>query len=149
MCPKNFSVDVLIYFQIHRWSLKTAWPSAWDTRRWPRKGEPGNAAGKGQEIHAGRTAHPISTGQNGQLIWWMTQSVIHQKNLMRYGWPHVDNLSTWGKLSQPKSLKKRAERGTYTCACCGEQFLPIRADARYCSNACRQKDYRQRKANVV
>ena len=48
-------------------------------------------------------------------------------------------------LNLRKSLKKRAERGTYTCACCGEQFLPIRADARYCSNACRQKDYRQRK----
>ena len=45
-------------------------------------------------------------------------------------------------------LKKRAERGTYTCACCGEQFLPIRADARYCSNGCRQKGYRQRKANA-
>ena len=43
---------------------------------------------------------------------------------------------------------KRAERGTYTCACCEEPFLPIRADARYCSNACRQKDYRQRKANA-
>ena len=52
-------------------------------------------------------------------------------------------------LNLRKSLKKRAERGTYTCACCGEQFLPIRADARYCSNACRQKDYRQRKANAA
>ena len=48
-------------------------------------------------------------------------------------------------LNLRKSLKKRAERGTYTCACCGKQFLPIRADARYCSNACRQKDYRHRK----
>ena len=87
-----------------RWTLKTVWPSAWNTRRWPWEGEPENAAGRGQEIHAGRTAHPISTGQNGQLMWWMTQSVIHQKNLMRYGSPHVDNLSTWGKLSQPKSM---------------------------------------------
>ena len=48
-------------------------------------------------------------------------------------------------LNLRKSLKKRAERGTYTCACCGKQFLPIRADARYCSNACRQKDYHHRK----
>lgn len=48
-------------------------------------------------------------------------------------------------LNLRKSLKKRVERGKYTCACCGEQFLPIRADARYCSNACRQKGYRQRK----
>ena len=47
-------------------------------------------------------------------------------------------------LNLRKSLKKRIERGAYTCPCCGEQFLPIRADARYCSNACRQKDYRKR-----
>ena len=94
----------IFYCQIQHRTLKTAWPSAWDTRPWPRKGEPENAAGRGQESHAGRTAHPISTGQNGQLMWWMTQSVIHQKNLMRYGSPHVDNLSTWGKLSQPISM---------------------------------------------
>ena len=47
-----------------------------------------------------------------------------------------------------RSLKKRIERGAYTCPCCGEQFLPIRADARYCSNACRQKDYRKRKVTA-
>ena len=80
-------------------TLKTAWPSAWDTRRRPRKGEPENAAERGQENHAGRTAHPISTGQNGQLMWWMTQNVIHQKNILRYGSPHVDILTTWGKLA--------------------------------------------------
>ena len=51
-------------------------------------------------------------------------------------------------LNLRKSLKKRVERGTYTCPCCGEQFLPIRADARYCSNACRQKDYRKRKVTA-
>ena len=28
--------------------------------------------------------------------------------------------------------------------CCGEKFTPKRADARYCSNACRQKVYRKR-----
>ena len=43
---------------------------------------------------------------------------------------------------------QRIERGAYTCPCCGEQFLPIRADARYCSNACRQKDYRKRKVTA-
>ena len=65
----------------------------------PQVGEPENAAGRGQEIHAGRTAHPISTGQNGQLMWWMTQNVIHRKNILRYGSPHVDILTTWGKLA--------------------------------------------------
>ena len=52
-------------------------------------------------------------------------------------------------LNLRKSLKKRDECGTYTCACCGEQLLPIRADARYCSIACREKDFRQRKANAA
>ena len=52
-------------------------------------------------------------------------------------------------LNLRKSIRKRIERGTYTCVCCREQFLPIRADARYCSNGCRQKDYRQRKANAA
>ena len=68
----------------------------------------------------------------------------NQDTLMEYfidGDPSVRRI-------QRKSLKKRAERGTYTCACCGEQFLPIRADARYCSNACRQKDYRKRKVTA-
>ena len=46
----------LFCFRFACCTLKTAWPSAWDTRRWPRKGEPENAAGRGQEIHAGRTA---------------------------------------------------------------------------------------------
>ena len=70
----------------------------------PHKGEPENAAGRGQESHAGRTAHPISTGQNGQLMLGMTQSVISQKDLLRYGSPHVDILSTRGELPQPKSM---------------------------------------------
>ena len=38
------------------------------------------------------------------------------------------NFQTCGHkmLNLRKSLKKRAERGTYTCACCEEPFLPIR-----------------------
>lgn len=32
---------------------------------------------------------------------------------------------------------------------CGEKFTPKRAGARYCSNACRQKDYRKRVADAA
>ena len=46
----------IFYCQIQHRTLKTERPSAWDTRRRPRKGEPENAAGRGQESHAGRTA---------------------------------------------------------------------------------------------
>lgn len=36
-----------------------------------------------------------------------------------------------------------------TCLGCGFSFEPTRADARYCSGACRQKSYRQRQGELV
>ncbi len=35
-------------------------------------------------------------------------------------------------LNLRKSIRKRIQRGSIPALCCGEQFLPIRADARYC-----------------
>ena len=64
-------------------TLKTERPSAWDTRRWPRKGEPENAAGRGQEIHAGRTAHPTSCVQNEHMRLFSLVCI------------HADKLSAW------------------------------------------------------
>ena len=69
----------IFYCQIQHRTLKTERPSAWDTRRRPRKGEPENAAGRGQESHAGRTANPKSTGQNGQLIFHDTFNLQFEK----------------------------------------------------------------------
>lgn len=37
-------------------------------------------------------------------------------------------------------------RSRHWCRECGERFTPPRADARYCSPACRQKAYRKRQA---
>ena len=39
---------------------------------------------------------------------------------------------------------RQIHRQDLVCQCCSEKFTPKRADARYCSNACRQKDYRKR-----
>ena len=46
-------------------------------------------------------------------------------------------------------VRRRRARGELTCACCGKTFDPVRADARFCSNACRQKSYRQRAAEAA
>jgi predicted nucleic acid-binding Zn ribbon protein len=35
----------------------------------------------------------------------------------------------------------------HACEVCGRRFTGVRADARYCSNACRQTAYRQRQGN--
>lgn len=42
--------------------------------------------------------------------------------------------------------KRQAARGDLTrhCEVCHEEFTPQRADARYCSPACRQRAYRER-----
>jgi hypothetical protein len=44
------------------------------------------------------------------------------------------------------SAKRAARRAKLICHGCGDAFAPARADARYHSNACRQRAYRQRKA---
>ena len=41
-----------------------------------------------------------------------------------------------------RKLRQQA-RTNLTCACCGKQFDANRTDAKFCSNACRQKAYRE------
>ena len=42
--------------------------------------------------------------------------------------------------------KKRLEKRKNTeCQQCGDTFTPDRSDAKYCSAACKQRAYRQRK----
>jgi len=41
---------------------------------------------------------------------------------------------------------RREDRANRACESCSDTFTPPRADGRYCSPACRQKAYRQRKA---
>lgn len=49
-----------------------------------------------------------------------------------------------GGLEQAKEKRKAARSGR-DCQGCGEAFEPVRADGRYCSNACRQRSYRERR----
>lgn len=41
--------------------------------------------------------------------------------------------------------QERKYRSSNICAECSEWFMPFREDARYCSNACRQRAHRERK----
>ena len=43
-----------------------------------------------------------------------------------------------------KRQERENARADTECLTCGALFTPKRADARYCSNACRQKAYRDR-----
>jgi hypothetical protein len=49
-------------------------------------------------------------------------------------------------LKRLKRRQARQEPEPVVCATCGTTFTPARSDARYCSNACRQRAHRQRHA---
>ncbi len=53
---------------------------------------------------------------------------------------HCSKACYWRQLR----ARRRTERDKVACAACGEMFVPKRADARYCSHACRQSAYRKR-----
>lgn len=83
--PKNFFESVISYQQDTNWTLKTEWPSAWDTRPWPWQGEPENAAERGQEHHAERTApkiwnHVNTQNRNQQFRFCLEIHFISLKN---------------------------------------------------------------------
>lgn len=52
------------------------------------------------------------------------------------------------RCTKPAVTDKSATKncGTDNCACCGKAYKQKRSDAKYCSNACRQRSYRIRNA---
>ena len=50
--------------------------------------------------------------------------------------------------SRRNKLRRRVHHEPVVCIECGRSFLPRRADAKLCSGACRQAQYRRRRANV-
>lgn len=60
------------------------------------------------------------------------------------------NYYTCGKIGQARlNEQRRMERrrlNARNCEECGRKFTPTRSDARFCSNACRQKSYRRQAA---
>jgi hypothetical protein len=43
-----------------------------------------------------------------------------------------------------RELRRRKRRKTRACSSCGTEFVTTRRDARFCSDACRQRAFRQR-----
>ncbi len=62
-------------------------------------------------------------------------------------WYPWSNITTCSRRCSEQAARerKRAKREPRACEVCGDSFTPNRADARYCSSACRQDAYRKRK----
>jgi predicted nucleic acid-binding Zn ribbon protein len=52
-------------------------------------------------------------------------------------------------ISQRAKAERAAKRGERPCEACGRLFIPTRADAKTCSNRCRQAAHRQRKRGAA
>lgn len=53
--------------------------------------------------------------------------------------------ATCGEATRAARRDRTSDRQARPCQTCGDSFTPPRDDARYCSPACRQKSYRQRR----
>lgn len=51
-------------------------------------------------------------------------------------------------VHRANARKHREENRKTICSQCGKEFTPARAGARFCSGACKQKAYRERKQKV-
>ena len=82
----------------------------------------------------GYAVHKLICGGCGQVFY----TTIYTKKYCHSYWCG----------NQANNLRQREyrqmRRQDLVCQCCGEKFTPKRADARYCSNSCRQKVYRKR-----
>lgn len=54
------------------------------------------------------------------------------------------NYDTCSKLYRKRIHRIRMKLREQHCAECGKEFIPKRTDAKFCSNACRQKHFRQK-----
>lgn len=57
------------------------------------------------------------------------------------------HLSDCRDIAKKKRMeeKKREHHSEHICSVCSASFIAKRTDAKYCSNACRQKAYREKK----
>lgn len=54
------------------------------------------------------------------------------------------NYDTCSKLYRKRIHRIHMKLREQHCAECGKEFIPKRTDAKFCSNACRQKHFRQK-----
>ena len=85
-----------------------------------------------------------NTGHTGAAIFTSTAIRMHPSRCI-YTKKYCHSYWCGNQANNRRQREYRQmRRQDLVCQCCGEKFTPKRADARYCSNACRQKVYRKR-----
>jgi hypothetical protein len=77
----------------------------------------------------------------GRLRWIDGTTMAGKEN---FGWFRFDARHTGGPILHPHQAPP--SRGARACAQCGEPYRPQRSDSRFCSDGCRQRAYRERRA---
>jgi hypothetical protein len=99
--------------------------------------------------HCYKCGKPVLCGEDIVVPWrsWTRYKPRHADCDGMTGWRRIYHCSKacyWRQLR----ARRKAEREPIAviCEACGGRFEPPRRGARYCSSACRQDAYRQRKA---
>jgi len=77
----------------------------------------------------------------GRLRWIAETTMTGKEN---FGWFRFDARHAGGPIFH--THQSPPYRRTRACAQCGEPYRPHRSDSRFCSDACRQRAYRERQA---
>jgi hypothetical protein len=96
-----------------------------------------------------RTPVPCAGGCGVLVSHWYCPRARHvRRNGYSFDVVEVPAISTCSKRCSDRVEveRRRVEHQPRRCEICDEEFTPKRSDARFCSNACRQDAYRQRKA---
>lgn len=70
--------------------------------------------------------------------------VLYQQSYRRRWHAFCCDCCQWLYYDRLARERRAQKRQGMTCTECGTEFVPKRADAKYCSGACRQKAYRRR-----
>jgi hypothetical protein len=99
--------------------------------------------------HCCRCGKLILCGEDIIIPWRGGRRVFWHPGCGPTGWPRIYHCSTACYWRQLRARRREERTREVICESCGGKFQTLRHDARYCSSACRQDAYRQRKEHQV
>jgi predicted nucleic acid-binding Zn ribbon protein len=97
-------------------------------------------------LSAAAARGPLSAAKAADV---QDSSIARWRALMAGEKPKLPSPGSFTSVTDGRSVTPSPERAMLLfkfCAVCGAPFVPVRRDARFCGNACRQREYRRRKA---
>ena len=104
-----------------------------------------------REAEEHKEVHGNKSGQVRKCTYCDGEFLVHASSLQKFcsSWCGKDaDKERLDKFNADRSAKAAKNRKDMVCSYCRGKFTPPRSDAKYCSNACKQEVYWQRKTKA-